>query len=172
MSSLKQRNSVPMATAGQSLPTVLFGKPVNVFEVNQNFDVMIFPPKQWKLRAFSSQNVISKPPIYTIHPRWVCRKGVRVTAMCSEASRPFLTKQTDVTYVLNIPPQRHRVLQRRTFKAAEGVLKDFWLTFKVQQGLFCQDWAAVNLCSSESAALHTNANAARAKTPSLVTGAI
>lgn len=54
---------------------------------------------------------MSKPPIYTIHPRWVCRKGVRVAAMCSEASCSFLTKQTDVTYVLNIPPQRHKVLE-------------------------------------------------------------
>lgn len=52
---------------------------------------------------------------------------------------------------------RHATKSRspRRFKAA-GVLKYFWLTFKVKQGLFCQDSAAVNLCSSESATLHTN----------------
>lgn len=99
-----------------------------------------------------------------LHHRWVCRNGVRVTSMCSEASCSFLTKQTDVTYVLNIPPQRHKVPEPCRFKAGDGVLKYFWLTFKVKQGLFCQDSAAVNLCSSESAALHTNANTARATT--------
>lgn len=51
------------------------------------------------------------------------------------------------------------------------VLKNFWLTFKVKQNLFCQDSAAVNLCSSESAALHTNANTARAITTSPFTRA-
>lgn len=86
--------------------------------------------------------------------------------MCAEASCSFLTKQTDVTYVLNIPPQRHKIPEPCRFKAGDGVLNYFWLTFKVKQGLFCQDSPAVNLCSSESAALHTNANTARAITTS------
>lgn len=82
--------------------------------------------------------------------------------MCLEASSSFLTKQTDVTYVLNIPPHRLKVPKACRFKAEDGVLKYFGLTFKVKQGLFCQDSAAVNLCSRESATLHANANAARA----------
>lgn len=117
-----------------------------MFEVKRNSDVIMF--------LFLS---LANHRFPRFHPRCVCRPAIGLPCMRSEAhfwqNRCLIgTNHTTAT-----PPAPGG--------AGEAVLKYFCLTFKVKQRLFCQDSAAVHLCSSESAALHRNANAARAITP-------
>lgn len=141
---------------------------------------MISPPRQWKLESVP---IVSYCGLLLANHRYT--QWDSVSADSSMSLQKWCQSNEHVLRGLLLISDKtnrcHICIKHTTttpqspgacrFKAGDGVLKYFWLTFKVKQGLFCQDSAAVNLCSSESAALHTNANTARAITTSPFTRA-